>query len=199
MGELDQLRAEAVLAHLDGCDWSHQRYRDASGGVELVLTAAPGFRRPGFSASALQAMGFPRVRQAEPAPRRSWVLITAAAVLGLIGGAAGAGLVHAVREPAQQYEVAGAPLSTSDGEQVGLVAESWFEGERVYVVTVTGGAQTKSYQCQLVLTDGSRVHGGSWELPAAVTAAWIVPRPEGDVLGMELVGGSGGVWASAQV
>ncbi len=126
-------------------------------------------------------------------------MVAAAAVLGVIAGAAGVGLMQAVNEPAELYETAGAALSTDEGEQVGTVAGSWFDGQQVYVVTVAGGDETKAYQCQLVLADGSRVLGGSWELPAGRTATWIVARPDGDVQSMELVGPSGGVWASAQV
>jgi hypothetical protein len=203
LSDLDQGQVEGIAAHLAICESCHQRYTAISNSVELVLTAAPSVAPPpGFSGSAMAAMGIhPQpTTSAAKAPDRTWWLVAVAAVLGILAGAAGMGIVQAVDNQPESVQVA-APgaFTTADGEQVGTVANSFYNSEPVLVITVTGGAQDGAYRCQVIMADGTRVDSGYWTLPAGETATWIVEAPAGEPTGMALVAESGQVWATAEL
>lgn len=144
-----------------------------------------------------------RGRPVGGARRRAWEL-AAAAVLGLLLGAAGTAAVLDDDGPevpvAGEGAVSGPALVAADGSRVGTVLESRFDGRPVLVVTVTTGGVGVEYACDLVLADGGRLPAGSWVLREPTGATWVVVKPErADVVGVELVAADGRTWATARL
>lgn len=218
LSELDERDSDAVTTHLALCEPCRARYAAVADGVEHVLLAAPRVQPPpGFSAAVLAAIGgqgpatgrVPGARApAEREPRaparghavrrpvaRVW-LVAAAAVAGLAVGATGAILLDQRQDA--QVVTAGAPLVTDDGAHVGTVTESWFGGAPVYVVALPQTRPDVTYECVLVLADGTRRSAGTWEVTDGAATTWVVDRPDDAVL-MEMVTGTGRIWATAEL
>lgn len=137
-------------------------------------------------------------RTARPRRVPAWVGLAAAAVLGV---AAGSGVVLALvdREgstPEVSGQLAsGVPLTTGEGSEVGMVSQSWSDGEPVLVVDIAGGEPGRSYLCRLQLSDGQTHDVGRWTLSPDLPNSWVVPDPGATVV--ELVSESGTVWSTA--
>lgn len=213
----DQSR-DALASHLGRCPFCRARYREISDSVDQVLTAAPRVAPPpGFSASVLEAMGVlesggvleaggePRSPAAPPAIRpvarlprwRQRVLIALVAAASVLLGVAGTAVVLNRQAQSQQAVAAGTALVARTGQTVGHVQDARYNGQPVFVVTVTNGPPGVRYSCQLMLADGTRQAAGAWTLPATGSATWVVDRPTAEVASMALVSDTGNTWATA--
>lgn len=139
-------------------------------------------------------------QEVEQSPRRRgvrWLAAVAAAVV-LLSGAAGAGYLWSSRS--QVTAVAGTPIVTTTAERVvGAVLPSWYARERVLVVTLSDGRPGVTYNCQLVLADGTRTSAGTWALGTDRSGTWVVDAPAQGAVRMEMVTESGKVWATAEL
>lgn len=215
LGHADPRSQEKVAAHLEGCASCRTRYDELAAAAEAVLPAAPWVAPPaGFETRVLAALdGQPR-RAFEPAGgdeaarsvgrgrptrqpvRRRTVLLAAAA--GLLGLASGAGVTaYLGRTPEPVEDPWAAPLLTSDGVQVGAVRQGYDDRGPVLVVTVPGGRPGLAVTCLLELADGRVENRGRWTLSAERANSWVVPLGEEEVARVDLVTGTGSVWASA--
>lgn len=214
LGDVGEHERDRVAHHLSVCERCRADYAALADAVEHVLAAAPQVApSPGFESAVLARMGV--ATAVPPARGRSWLhrlrprrlLVPAvAAVAGLALGVAAATAVlgsseRGVLQPGagdgSVLAAAGPGLVTGDGERVGTVLESWFDGRPVLVVSVSAARPGARYACELVLADGSRRPAGSWVLDGTA-ATWVVQRPEdAPVTGVELVAPTGRTWAAA--
>ncbi|QIK72283.1 hypothetical protein G7070_08390 [Propioniciclava coleopterorum] len=133
-----------------------------------------------------------------------WPLVAAAAA-GLLLGAlvTWVALVPgglAAPPPASPNPRPASALVTGTGERVGSVDRTALESGDVLVITVQARPGA-SYECVLVIGDGSRVSGGVWTLGdyGPGSAIWVVPTGGATVRGVELVAPSGTVWSRAEL
>lgn len=223
LGEVDEKSRDAISGHLALCDRCRIDYSAIAESVDHILSAAPPVQPPvGFSRTVLAAMGMadpPTSDGSPPADRRThdhrwqsgtsggrWrlrelnrrTLATAvAAVLALVVGAVGTAAFMQARPDAPAPVAMGSALLTAEGTAVGTVLSSRYQDERVLVVTVNSGSVGTRYDCQLLLTDGTRTSAGSWVLRESTGATWILTRPDVDVAAVDLVTSSGATWATA--
>lgn len=205
LGHVEGPLRDELTAHLAACESCRRSYDELAGAIEDTLPAVPRVPPPpDFVQSVLTRIG--AEDGAPPATRphrwRTVVPAAAAAVLGLVaGGGLALGLTGEDAPPATEVVTAAAPaaLVTADGNQVGAVSRSWYEGEPVLVVEVTSGPVGKSYTCRLVLSDGRTEDVGEWALYRDRPNSWVVPVPTGDVTAVEMVAESGRVWSSADL
>ncbi len=225
LGEVDQAERDMMTAHLARCEGCRADYAAISDNVDHVLAATPpAAPPPGFSQSVLRTMGIapreidgptpahtpngtppdpaarPRhVDRAAVGPRARRAALALVAAAALIVGAAGAALVLQTRIESPAPVAAGPPIVSSDGIIVGTVLESRYDDEPVLIVTVNGGRVGARYECQLVLTDGTRQTAGSWTLTDDTGATWVVHHPTQEVKHMNLVTDEGHTWATADL
>ncbi|WP_127131247.1 anti-sigma factor [Georgenia sp. SYP-B2076] len=181
--------------------------RTARGSVPGPATAAHGRLRTGTGTGTGTgpAAGAPRGRRrtgAAARPRRFHLAATLAAGVGLLVGAGATAGVLLGREqhtPPTASVAVGTPVVTAAGATVGSVASSWYDGEDVLVVDVSGGRAGASYECWLVLADGTRQSVGKWVLADDRGATWVVPAPTSAVDTLELTTQTGAVWATARL
>ncbi|MFD1505517.1 hypothetical protein FE374_02645 [Georgenia yuyongxinii] len=153
-------------------------------------SAAPPHRRGSVGPGRHTTTSAPRDR------RRRAVALTAAvaaAVGAFLGAIVTAGVLG--HEPASEVSAVGTAVTTADGTRVGTVSTGYAEEGEVLVVEVAGRAGAV-YACRLVHADGTSEVVGEWTL-AEDAATWVVPAPAVAADRLELVGQSGGVWASA--
>ena len=134
--------------------------------------------------------------------RGQWLLVAAAAVVGL---ALGAGVTRAVlpeetsappsaSPSAQQL---GSQLSKEDGTIVGAVTRSSVGSQDVYVVMVNDGPVGMRYKCVLRLADGRTVPAGRVHLDQR-SAVWLLPAsPKAVELDLIAHNGAGPLWSKA--
>lgn len=206
----DVAAQEPLLRHLSACPRCRGEYDEISSAVDHTLTAAPRIEpTPGFDRTVLEAMGMSDGvsggRAAGSTWHRPWVLVAAAAVVGVL---AGIGATVAVTQPGDDQPgdadqptmlADGNALVTADGERVGSVARSFADGQPVIVVGVTDGPVGVHYECRLQFADGRERTVGDWVLESKQGATWIVPAPLSGVEAVELVTDSGTVWSSARI
>jgi hypothetical protein len=206
LGGVSEPERAHLAHHLAVCPACRSRYDEISDTIEQTLAAAPTVEpRPGFERGVLAAMGMDgeavsgRTEGARPGPRRRWLLAAAAAVVAVLVGIGVVVATTGTDEPTRQSALApGASyLSTQDGDRVGTVTPSRFDGQPVLVVAVTAGQIGKRYACVLLMADGSRRPAGDWVLEESPAATWVVPAPDDDVAAVELVTDAGTVWSSA--
>lgn len=205
LGAVPEPERARLAHHLSVCSACRSRYDEISGTIEQTLAAAPTVEpRLGFERRVLAAMGMEADHGAgeRARPRRRWLLAAAAAVVVLLAGIGVVVATSGTDEPASLGALApGASyLSTQDGDRVGTVTPSRFDGQPVLVVAVTSGQVGKRYECFLRMADGSRQFAGDWVLESSPAATWVVsPPPQGDVTAVELVTDTGTVWSSASL
>jgi hypothetical protein len=83
--------------------------------------------------------------------------------------------------------------------RVGTVLDTRHDGQPVLAVTLTAGRVGVRYDCQLILSDGSRQPAGSWVLRQPSGTTWLLDRPDQKVTGLELVTDTGKTWATASL
>lgn len=226
LSDIDDQQGDTLTGHLAMCEPCRARYTAITDSVDHVLAAAPRVGPPpGFSKSTLAAMGIdddpttshraarddgPARRgqpldHGEPSPNRRprWTrpqvwLASVAAVLALLVGAAGTAVVlNRSPESPAAVTALGPALVTGEGASVGTVLDSWYDGRKVLIVTLTQGRVGARYDCQLILADGTRQSGGSWVLDSQAGATWVIAHPGTDITRLELVTDSGSTWATA--
>ena len=100
-------------------------------------------------------------------------------------------------ERAMQNAADSAALETDDGETVGTAAVSWMHQDRVLVVQLNQAPVGVRYRCRVEMTEGNKMVLSSWQASSAKGGTWVMPAPQGDLSGVELVTNSGQVWSSA--
>lgn len=215
LGELGAAERRALLPHLTACADCSANLQGLESAVLAVVAAAPTMPAPpGLADRVVAAHRVEAAPATRPAPGRSRTVLAVAAaalLLGAVLGAAGTvGLLGARGWQAPAVSVSAspspptarsAPLLTADGK-VGLAATTALDGRPVLALSVTAGRPGTTYECILLGRDDSRSSGGSWTLDGAGYGAsgsgtWLVPLGEQELSGVELVGPSGKVWATA--
>jgi hypothetical protein len=137
--------------------------------------------------------------------RSQWLVVAAAAAVGLAFGAVGTSVLHgdsAGSAPTASVHPAkplGSELSKTDGTVVGAVATLSVDAKQVYVVTVSSGPVGMHYACRLRLRDGRIVPAGRFLLRSS-SAVWILPaQPRAVELRLIAKNGSGPVWSTARL
>jgi hypothetical protein len=69
----------------------------------------------------------------------------------------------------------------------------------VLVVAVSKAPVGVRYTCRVRLAEGQTKDLGRWEASSPEGGTWVVPAPQGDINGIELVTDSGEVWSSARL
>jgi hypothetical protein len=142
----------------------------------------------------------PRSRRHRVQLHGQWLMVAAAAVIGLALGvgatralsndSAPSASVQPTKQPASQ-------LSKTDGTVVGAVATISVDAKQVYVVTVSSGPVGMHYKCELKLRDGRLVPAARVLLRSS-SAVWIVPaRPKAVQLRLVAHDGDGPLWSTA--
>ena len=215
LGDLDDLQRNASTAHLARCEACRSEYSAIADTLEHLLPAAPWVAPPpGFSRSVIEAMGLAGAagaddrptdgaevlqlqRRQRPAARA--LLVGLAAALALLLGVSGAVLLAMSHSARQELTAAGPAIVTSSGERVGQVSDAWYDGQPVLIVRVDAAPAGQRYRCTLVLADGTRQPAGEWTMPASGSATWVIDRPAGELVGMELLTATGRTWATADL
>lgn len=180
-------------------------------GVEPPSEAAPerpATRRPGQRPARLPGRrSSGRHLATRPRRRRvpvtgQWLLVAAAAVVGL---ALGAGVTHALNpdetsappSASPSAQQLGSQLSKVDGTIVGAVTRSSVGSQDVYVVMVNDGPVGMRYKCVLRLADGRTVPAGRVHLDKR-SAVWLLPAsPKAVELDLIAHNGAGPLWSKA--
>lgn len=220
LGQAASTSRDEVVRHLSLCPTCRRDYDDLAGAVELVLPAIPRLAPPPtFEARMLARLDAARhpatgvvtapaegsataARPQAPGgggPTRRTALRLA--VAGLVGLATGAGVTaYLVRADEEVVDpLWSAPLVTDAGARVGRVWQSYGEAGEVLVVDVDDGPVGRRYTCRLRLVDGSTEDVGEWTIASDRPNSWVVEVPDVQAVAVELVAGSGGVWATAPV
>jgi anti-sigma factor RsiW len=206
LGEVAEPRRSELLSHLSDCIQCRAKYTDIVGAIDATVPAAPEAQPPaGFDLRVLSALGIgtapaPTLGQRVAALFTPRTLLAAALiVLVLLGGLwAGAGMFD--QSPPQTPVANGtAVLHTGDGDGIGTVAEAWMHEDRVLVVAVSKAPVGVRYTCRVRLAEGQTKDLGRWEASSPEGGTWVVPAPQGDINGIELVTDSGQVWSSARL
>lgn len=232
---LDDLHPRArtvAVEHLLACPRCREEYDALAATVESTLVAAPAVGPPpGFEKRVLAALGVgappgsaepiqraaqrpahasgkhlaPRPRKDRGPLRSQWLVVAAAAAVGLAFGAVGAGALHhdsAGSPPSASVHPAkplGSELSKTDGTVVGAVATLSVDAQQVYVVTVSSGPVGMHYACRLRLRNGRIVPAGRFLLRSS-SAVWILPaQPRAVELRLIAKDGNGPVWSTARL
>ncbi|MEU6515982.1 hypothetical protein [Streptomyces sp. NPDC046978] len=131
-------------------------------------------------------------------PRRTLLLLAAAATAGICLGSAGVTVLHHDGTPVHVApDDRGAPLVTASGTTVGTVEPSRAGKDRVVVMQITTGTPGAHYTCRLLLDDGSSRDAGSWWMPVSGQATWIAYTTAATVERVELTTDDGRIWSSA--
>lgn len=179
----------------------------------------------GFSGRVLGRLGLPDTASAVAPPRaaatepgsaatvtplprqRRLRQLAAAAVVLLIGlGLGVGGTLVAVRSAPAPVPAAAAPANAAvalvdrTGTTIGTAGRVTVSGTDYLLITVFRARPQVPYECIMIAPDGTRHSGGSWSVPAppgAETASgtWLVRPPGAGVGRVELVTGSGTLWA----
>ncbi|WP_051215358.1 anti-sigma factor family protein [Granulicoccus phenolivorans] len=220
LADLGPERRAELSAHLAGCARCRAEYAGLEEAVQLTLPAAPAVAPPaGFSGRVLARLGLPEAAEAAPAPviplrrRRLWVGVAAAVAALVVGLGLGIGgtLIVARPGPAPAPTVAPAAASASSavalldhsGTIIGTAGRVRVAGTDQLLVTVLRARPGVAYDCVLVTPDGVRHSGGSWALQASAgqetaSGTWLVDLPAGGVRRVELLTGSGTLWAHGE-
>ena len=71
--------------------------------------------------------------------------------------------------------------------------------DRVLVLAVSKAPVGVRYTCRVQLAEGQTKNRGRWQASSPEGGTWVVPAPQGDINGIELVTDSGQVWSSARL
>lgn len=186
----------SVLRHLNNCPLCRTAYDELSRAVDEILPAAPTVAPPaGFDVRVLDRLGL-----RSPQRSRSYripVLIAAAAIVGLVLGAFGAG---SLMDRSTTTTIAGgASLVTNAGSAIGSVEPSQADGQEVIVLQITKGIPGIHYTCRMRLADGTVRDAGNWLMPDSGRATWIAYGSTDNIDRVELVTDDGKVWATAEL
>lgn len=206
LGEVAEPRRSELLSHLSECIQCRAKYTDIVGAIDATVSAAPEAQPPaGFDLRVLSALGIgtapaPTLGQRIAGLFSARSLLAAAFVVLVLLAGVWAG-VSMFDESQSQTPVASgtAVLHTSDGDGIGTVAEAWMHENRVLVVAVSKAPVGVRYTCRVRLTEGQTKDLGQWEASSPEGGTWVVPAPQGDINGIELVTDSGQVWSSARL
>jgi anti-sigma factor RsiW len=206
LGEVAEPRRSELLSHLTECIQCRAKYADIVGAIDATVPAAPEAQPPaGFDVRVLSALGIgtapaPSLVQRITALFTPRTLLAAAfIVLVLLAGVwAGTGMFD---ESQPQTPVASgtAVLHTGEGDGIGTVAEAWMHEDRVLVLAVSKAPVGVRYTCRVQLAEGESKDLGRWEASSPEGGTWVVPAPQGDINGIQLVTDSGTVWSSARL
>jgi anti-sigma factor RsiW len=206
LGEVAEPRRSELLSHLSECIQCRAKYTEIVGAIDATVSAAPEAQPPaGFDLRVLSALEIGTT----PAPTlgqriaglfsaRSLLAAAFVALVLLAGFWAGVSMFD---ESQPQTPVASgtAVLHTGDGDGIGTVAEAWMHENRVLVVAVSKAPVGVRYTCRVRLAEGQTKDLGRWEASSPEGGTWVVPAPQGDINGIELVTDSGQVWSSARL
>lgn len=228
LGFLSEPERSRALGHTAVCPDCRSTLEDVVAAVDLVLPATPPADPPaGLDEAVLGqtvAAGTPEPVPGRP----RWHLAVAAGLAGLLAGAGltlgvrsadddapvaespaatapstgpdagpagpGTGLYPDLPEAA----VSTAPLVTSAGEEVGTVHRSALRDQPVLVMQVSGAPPGVSYECRLLLADGSKEVAASWQVPADGEALWLLPSDPA-AIAVELAVPGNAPWARADL
>jgi hypothetical protein len=206
LGELGEPYRSPLIRHLVSCPQCRNDYDDILAAVDATLPAAPPIAPPvGFEERVLSKVGALATAEATaPPPRRRprgpLLLAAAAAVLAAVAGGAAAVAIWGNGDTAPEPVLAAdsAALRTADGDVVGTASVSSIDGRPVAIVSVSDPPIGVPYHCRVMLEDGRAVDSESWtDDPGGST--WVIPVPEGHIVGMELLTEDGRVWSTAQL
>lgn len=226
LGQLSGPERSHALGHVAGCPACRRALEEVVAAVDLVLPATPPADPPAGLDEAVLSRTVGAGPGSAPRARGRWPLPVAAGLAGLLAGvgvtmavtgeddAPPAAQPPAATAPATPGEgpavpdtslypdlpeaASTAPLLTSAGEEVGTVHRSVLEGEPVLVMQVSAAPPGVSYECRLVLDDGSVVTAASWRVPADGEALWLVPGDPAATT-VELVPPGQDTWARADL
>lgn len=206
LGEVAEPRRSELLSHLTECIQCRAKYADIVGAIDATVPAAPEAQPPaGFDLRVLSALGIstapaPTLRQRMAAlfsPRT--LLAAAAVVLVLLAGIWTGTAMVGDSQPRTPVASGTAVLQTGEGDDIGTVAEAWMHEDRVLVLAVSTAPVGVRYTCRVQLAEGQTKDLGRWEASSPEGGTWVVPAPQGDINGIELVTDSGTVWSSARL
>lgn len=210
LGEVSEPRRSQLLSHLTTCLRCRATYHDVVSAVDAVVPTAPEAQPPaGFDLRVLSAMG---VGSGGAPGTSSWfsrfgprrMMLAAAAVVlvaaaGFLGGSTLLGGDGQERAPVAEPPLAAdsAVLETGDGASVGTAAVAWMHESRVLVVQLNEAPLGVRYRCRVQMAEGNTKVLGRWQASSVHGGTWVMPAPQGDLSGVELVTSSGEVWSSA--
>jgi anti-sigma factor RsiW len=210
LGEVSEPRRSQLLSHLTGCLHCRAAYHEVVSAVDAVVPTAPEAQPPaGFDLRVLSAMGIGSNGSAATRPwssrlSPSRLFLAAAAVLmiaavGVVGGAlfGGSGERQAPAASGPLLAADSAVLKTGDHATVGTAAVAWMHEDRVLVVQLNQAPVGVRYRCRVQMAEGNTMVLGQWTPSSAKGGTWVMPAPQGDLNGVELVTDSGQVWSSA--
>lgn len=211
LGEVSEPRRSQLLSHMTGCLRCRATYHEAVSAVDAVVPTAPAAQPPaGFDLRVLSAMG---VESSNGVGPTRWIthngtarlLLAAAAVLlvvavGVVGSSAllgGGGTSNPQPTAGPLVAADSAVLKTGDGTTVGTAAVAWMHEDRVMVVQLNQAPVGVRYRCRVTMAEGNTKVLGQWTPSSARGGTWVMPAPQGDLNGIQLVTDSGQVWSSA--
>lgn len=208
LADLEPPEQERLAAHLAQCPSCRDAYAELSDGLQQALAATPAIApSAGFSGRVVAAMSEARTPRINGRPRpRSWLLVAAAAVVGVLGGVGGTvavlGSAPEQPPPVTSHRPVATDLVTSAGDVVGSAGVTTLSGRSYLLLNITAGRPGATYDCILVAADGTRTNGGRWTLTdeygsGRASGSWLVPIATDPPASVELVARSGTVWSRA--
>ena len=189
-----------VLRHVHSCPQCRALYDDFARVLDATLSAGPAVEPPAGFESRAPARPGEAGPDAAPRPRpRLLPIAAAAAVAGLLVGSVGVALLRQPDPSVPSSASAEHRLRTSDGEDVGSVRPSSYQGRDVLVIAVDNAKPGTRYACMLELRNGTTLEVGTWTVPASGHGTWVTPL-SGSTSGVQLVATTAGkVWATAEL
>jgi anti-sigma factor RsiW len=206
LGEVAEPRRSELLSHLSDCLRCRAMYADIVGAIDATVPAAPEAQPPaGFDLRVLSALGIGTAPEPTPVRRIAALfspralLAAAAVVLVLLAGVWAGTAMFGESQPQTPVASGTAVLQTGEGDDIGTAAVAWMHEDRVLVVAVNNAPVGVPYTCRVRLAEGQTKDLGRWEASSPEGGTWVVPAPQGDINGIELVTDSGQVWSSARL
>lgn len=210
LGEVSEPRRSQLLSHLTTCLRCRATYHEVVSAVDAVVPTAPEAQPPaGFDLRVLSAIGVgsngapgPSSWFSRLAPGRMMLAAAAVVLVAAAGVFGGSALLDGNGD--EQPPVAAPPLAadsavleTDDGAAVGTAAVAWMHEDRVLVVQLDQAPLGVRYSCRVQMAEGQTMVLGRWQASSVHGGTWVMPAPQGDLSGVELVTSSGQVWSSA--
>lgn len=206
LGEIAEPRRSELLSHLSGCGRCRAMYVEMVDAIAATVLAAPEAQPPaGFDLRVLSALGIGVAPEPAPAQRSAALFslrtlpAAAAIVLVLLAGVWAGTAMSGESQPQTPVADGTAVLRTGEGDDIGTAAVAWMHEDRVLVVAVSRAPVGVRYTCRVRLAEGQSKELGRWEASSPEGGTWVMPAPQGDINGIELVTDSGEVWSSARL
>jgi anti-sigma factor RsiW len=212
LGEVSEPRRSHLLSHMTGCLRCRATYHEVVSAVDAVVPTAPEAQPPaGFDLRVLSAMGVgangavrrPSTWFSRVTPGRVMLAAAAVVLIAAVGVVAGGSLLggtggnQAPPAAAPVLAADSAALETGDGATVGTAAVAWMHEDRVLVVQLNQAPVGVRYRCRVHMAEGKSMVLGQWQPSSPHGGTWVMPAPQGDLNGVQLVTDSGQVWSSA--